>query len=387
MIKPLEDILIVDFSQFLSGPSASLRLADLGARVIKIERPESGDISRKMYISNVEMNGDSSIFHAINRNKESLTADLKCEQDCENIRALIRNADVVIHNFRPGVMDRLGFDYKSVKKIKPDIVYGEISGYGTEGPWKDKPGQDLLLQAVSGLCLLSGNRDSGPVPMGISVVDIIVGAHLVQGILACLVRKGMTGLGGHVEVSMLESACDLQFESLTTFYNDGQQPVSRSARNNANAYLAAPYGLYKTKDGYLALAMAPVSTLAEMIHCTALSGFPPETWYSHREEIKTILAAHLMKETTGYWLSVLEPGDIWCAEVFSWNQLMEHDGFLALNMIQPVVMKDGYTFKTTRCPIEIDHEILFSGKGTPKLGEDTEQIIRQIIKSEEVNAR
>src|SRR5699024_9191027 len=258
MNKPLEDILIVDFSQFLSGPSATLRLADLGARVIKIERPKSGDISRSMYISNVHMNGDSSIFHAINRNKESITANLKSEEDYKRIKELIGKADVVVHNFRPGVMKRLGFDYESVKNIKSDIIYGEISGYGTEGPWKDDPGQDLLLQAISGLCQLSGNKGNGPVPMGISVVDIVVGAHLVQGILACLVRKGINGQGGHVEVNMLESACDLQFESLTTFYNDGGQAVERSVHNNANAYLGAPYGIYKTKEGYLSLAMTDI---------------------------------------------------------------------------------------------------------------------------------
>ncbi len=386
MSKPLEDVLIIDFSQFLSGPSASLRLADLGARVIKIERPGSGDISRKMYISNVIMNGDSSIFHAINRNKESLTADLKNQDDVAYIKELIKKADVVIHNFRPGVMDRLGLDYQTVKKLKPDIIYGEISGYGTEGPWRAKPGQDLLLQAISGLCTLSGNGDRGPVPMGISVVDITVGAHLVQGVLACLFRKGITGEGGRVEVNMLESACDLQFESLTSFYNDGGQPVQRSLNNNANAYLGAPYGIYKTKDGYLALAMTPISTLAKMIDCEALSNYPPETWFEKREEIKSILAGHLETKKTNYWLSILEPGDIWCAEVFSWEQLMRHEGFRVLDMIQTAIMKDGYAFKTTRCPIEIDRQILFAKKGTPKLGEDTKRIIEQMIKSKEVNA-
>src|SRR5699024_8460029 len=130
-------------SQFLSGPSASLKLADMGARVIKIERPEIGDICRELYVSNVEMNGDSSVFHAINRNKESFVADLKDSTDRKEVWELIKEADIVIHNFRPGVMQRLGFDYGSVKKVKPDIIYGEISGYGNEGPWTDNPGQDL----------------------------------------------------------------------------------------------------------------------------------------------------------------------------------------------------------------------------------------------------
>lgn len=380
MTKPLDNILVIDFSQFLSGPSGSLRLADLGARVIKVERPGSGDISRQLYVSNVEMNGDSSVFHAINRNKESFVADLKSPEDCREIRELIKKADVVIHNFRPGVMKKLGYDYDSVKKMKPDIIYAEISGYGNEGPWKDNPGQDLLVQSLSGICQLSGNADKGPVPMGISVVDILAGAHLVQGILACLVRKGITGEGGLVQVSMLESACDLQFETMTTFYYDGGQPTQRSLHNNANAYLAAPYGIYHTKDGYLALAMSSIPQLGELTGCKdLLIYYDPKTWFSRREEMKEILANCLRQKDTEYWLSLFEPADIWCAEVLSWDTLMKHEGFKALNMIQTVTMSDGYQFKTTRCPIEIDHQLLLSDKGTPKLGEHKESILENII--------
>src|SRR4051812_14150141 len=141
-MNALDDILVIDFSQFLSGPSASLRLADLGARVIKIERPVSGDICRQLYTSNVIMNGESSVFHAINRNKESFAADLKNEDDRAAIIELIKSADVMMHNFRPGVIERLQLSYEDVKRINPAIIYGEISGYGKEGPWKNKPGQD-----------------------------------------------------------------------------------------------------------------------------------------------------------------------------------------------------------------------------------------------------
>ena len=147
----LQDIIVVDFSQFLSGPSAGLRLADMGARVIKIERPGTGDICRQLYVSDTRIEGESTIFHAINRNKQSYAADLKNAEDLEKVKKLIRHADVVLHNFRPGVMERIGLDYEKVKQIKPDIVYGEVSGYGNEGPWKDLPGQDLLVQALSGL--------------------------------------------------------------------------------------------------------------------------------------------------------------------------------------------------------------------------------------------
>src|ERR687885_2509409 len=135
-MKPLEDYLVVDFSQFLSGPSAGLRLADMGARVIKIERSGVGDICRHLYVSDVRIEGESTIFHAINRNKQSYAADLKEEKDLQKVKQLIAKADVLIHNFRPGVMERLGLDYETVKGLNPQIVYAEVSGYGEEGSWK-----------------------------------------------------------------------------------------------------------------------------------------------------------------------------------------------------------------------------------------------------------
>lgn len=380
-MKPLKDFLIVDFSQFLSGPSASLRLADLGARVIKVEKPGTGDICRQLYTSNVVMNGESSVFHAINRNKESLQADLKSEKDQKIIRELIKKADVVMHNFRPGVMERLGFDYKSVKEINPRVVYAEISGYGKEGPWKDKPGQDLLLQSLSGLTWLSGNEGDGPVPMGVAVVDILAGVHLTQGILACLVRQGISGEGALVQVSMLESAIDFQFETITTFNNDGGELPVRTQSNNAHAYLGAPYGIYQTKNGYMALAMGAIPVLGRLLNCKELLAYEePKLAFSKRDEIKSILANHLLTATTEDWLAILEPADIWCADVMSWDRLMEHEGYKALDMVQEVSMSDGFRFKTTRCPIRIDREILKDEKGSPKLGEDTKKIIWEFLR-------
>ena len=375
MEKPLAGILVLDLSQFLSGPSASLRLADLGARVIKIEKPDGGDICRGLYVSNVIMNGESSLFHAINRNKESFAADLKNKIDKAKIHKLIKKADVLLHNFRPGVIDRLGLDYETVKSINPRLVYGEISGYGKSGPWKHKPGQDLLVQSISGLTSLSGNAGAGPVPMGLAVVDILAGAHLVQGVLACLVRRGITGLGGLVEVSMLESILEFQFESITTYFRDGGQPTLRTQSNNAHAYLGAPYGVYKTQNGFLALAMGSIPTLGKLIGCDELLKYEEyESWYDRRDEIKHILANHLFTGTTKKWLSVLEPADIWCADVMRWDRLFDTEAFKVLEMIQEAVMSDGYTYQTTRCPIRINDRLLISNIGSPKLGEHSNKI-------------
>ena len=378
-MRPLEDYLIIDFSQFLSGPSASLRLADMGARVIKIERAGVGDICRTLYTSNLIMNGESSVFHAINRNKESFEVDLKNEDDCEMVRELLKKADVMIHNFRPGVMERLGFDYNSVLEINPSIIYGEISGFGNEeGKWKNKPGQDLLLQSVTGLTALTGNADSGPVAMGLSIVDMLTGAHLAQGLLACIYRKAITNDGGLVQISMMESAYDFQFETITTFMNDGGALPERSVKNNANAYLGAPYGIYQTKNGYLALAMGSIPVLGKLLECEAMLKYADiAEAFDKRDEIKAILAEHLLTGTTEYWLSKLEPADIWCADVLNWEQLMAHDGFKVLDMVQEVEMLDGYKYETTRCPIRIDGELLTSSKGSPKLGQDNENIINE----------
>jgi Predicted acyl-CoA transferases/carnitine dehydratase len=374
----LEDITVIDFSQFLSGPSAGLRLADMGARVIKIEKPGIGDICRELYVSDVMIEGESTIFHAINRNKESYSADLKKSEDVEKVKQLIKEADVVLHNFRPGVMERLGLDYETVKKINKNIIYAEISGYGNEGPWKDLPGQDLLLQAVSGLTWLSNNNNTMPTPMGVAIVDIFSGAHIAQGILATLYQRSITGEGALVQVSMFESILDFQFEVLTCFYNDGNQLPVRSTVNNGHAYISAPYGIYKTKDGYFALAMGDIPQLCMLLECHALDRFTDNSeWFKERDEIKSILADHLVTRSTNYWLSILEPADIWCAKVMNYEELMKEEGYKVLNMELNVKTSNGLNITTTRCPIRVDGEIFSSTVGAPLLGEHNQQIEKE----------
>ena len=376
--KPLDGILVIDFSQFLSGPSASLRLADLGARVIKIERPGTGDICRQLYVSNTVLDNDSTTFHAINRNKESFVSDLKLESDRSELRSLISKADVVLHNFRPGVMERLGFAYSDVKALNPNIIYGIISGYGGEGPWSHKPGQDLLLQALTGLTWLSGNADDGPVPMGLSICDMLAGAQLAQGLLACLLRRSLTGVGGLVEVSMLEAILDFQVEALTTYLQDGGEEPKRTVTNNGHAYLGAPYGIYATQDGFLALAMGSIVQIGELLQCSRLLAYQdPKGWFRHRDEIKAELSNHLKTQTTTYWLAALEPADIWCAEVLNWNGLTNHPAYAALDMEQMVYRKDGLAMKTTRVPMRLNGERFASPIGSPRLGEHTESIKRE----------
>jgi crotonobetainyl-CoA:carnitine CoA-transferase CaiB-like acyl-CoA transferase len=374
-MKPLEGVLVLDFSQFLAGPSAALRLADLGARVIKVERPGRGELGRQLYISNLELDGDSTLFHSINRNKEGFAADLKDPADLARVKKLIQQADVLIQNFRPGVMERIGLDYEPVRLLNPRLVYATVTGYGSIGPWRDKPGQDLLVQSLSGLVWLNGNADQPPTPFGLAVADLSAGAHLTQGVLACLVRRGVTGQGGLVEVSLLESILDLQFEVLTTHLNDGGRLPERSQVNNAHAYLGAPYGIYATADGYLALAMGSIPQLGRLLGCEPLAHYTdPKSWFTRRDEIKAILVEHLQTQSTAHWLSLLEPADIWCADVYTWPRLMAHEAFQTLDMVQEVSHAAGITFRTTRCPIRIDGKILKSDKGAPRVGQNSGQI-------------
>src|SRR5829696_6453417 len=383
MKPPLEGLLVLDLSQFLAGPSAALRLADLGARVIKIERPGVGDLCRQLYISNLELDGDSTLFHTINRNKQSFSADLKDPDDLEKVRRLVAKADVLIQSFRPGIIHRIGLDYDSVKAINPEIVYGTVTGYGEAGPWRDKPGQDLLAQSLSGLVWLNGDSDQPPVPVGLAVADILAGAHLVQGILACLVRRGITGEGGLVETSLLESVLDFQFEVLTTHLNDGGKLPERAAVNNAHAYLGAPYGIYRTADGYLALSMMPVPRLGEQIGCGVLLDYTnTQSWFDERDTIKAHLAEHIRVETTAHWLDILEPAGIWCADVLTWPRLMESEAFKALEWTQRVTRPNGATLETTRCPIRIDGALLTSDKASPKAGEQSATIRAEFMLSQ-----
>lgn len=381
---PLNGLRVLDFSQFLAGPSCALRLADLGADVIKVERPDGGDLCRGLVLADQTFEGDSALFHTINRRKRSFAADLKAPADLARVRGLIERADVMIHNFRPGVMERIGLDAASVLALNPRIVYAAVTGYGEEGPWRDKPGQDLLVQSLSGLAWLTGDAGhdgSGPpVPAGVSMIDVITGAHLVQGILAALLRRGMTGRGGRVDVSLLESALDLQFEPFTAFLNgDGTQPT-RTAENHASVHGAAPYGIYRTRDGFMAIAMTPMDALAQHIGSDTLAALAADrgSWFRNRDTLKRQLQHDLLAQDSAHWLAILEPAGVWCADVLGWPQLAAHPAFAALGMTQTIRSATGATMQTTRCPIRIDGRRLYSDQGAPRLGADTEAIAREL---------
>ena len=377
-MKPLEGITVVEFCQFMAGPSAGLRLADLGARVIKVERPNKGEGGRQIAIKNLFVDNSSLVFHTINRNKDSFAANLKDPDDLAMAKALIAQADVVTHNFRPGVMEKIGLGYDTVKTLNPKVVYAVVSGYGTEGPWAKKPGQDLLVQCMSGLAWLTGDRDDGPVPFGLAVADIVTGMHLVQGILAALIRRGKTGQGALVEVSLLASMADFQFEVLTTHLNDSQKLPQRAKQHNAHAYLSAPYGIYPTQDGHIAIAMGPLDKLANALDIPALMGYHDASApFAQRDEIMSLLKQQLAQQPTNHWLGLLEAAGLWASDVFDYKKLLAHPAYQTLGMSQVLDLPNGEKVHTTRCAIRWNDQRLYAPKPAPRVGQHTQDIIQE----------
>jgi len=370
--RPLAGLTVIEFAQYLSGPFAGLKLADLGARVIKVERPGTGDPCRGLFISD-PVGGENTLFHAINRGKESFAADLRDAGDRAALGDLIAGADVLIANFRPGVIERQGFGPDAMRALNPRLVYGMISGYG-DSDWRALPGQDLLAQARAGLMWLTGSRGDGPMPMGLAVADMLAGEALAQGILAALVGRGGHGRGALVETSLIEALLAFQFEVLTTHLNDGGHLPERAAVAGAHAYVGAPYGVYRTADGWLALAMVPsLAALGDLLGVD-LAG---RDALAERDAIKALVAQTLAGQGTAQWLAVLQPADIWCAEVLDWPALRASPVWAQLDMEREVT-RDGVTLRTVRGPVRIDGAVPGNGRAAPALGADTARIRQEL---------
>lgn len=379
-MKPLEGLVVLEFCQFLAGPSAGLKLADLGARVIKIERPVKGEACRQLSIKDLFVDDSSLLFHTINRNKESFAADLKNPEDLALVKKLIAKADIMTHNFRPGVMDKIGLTFNDALAINPKIIYGIITGYGDKGPWAKKPGQDLLIQSLSGLSWLSGRKSQGPVPFGLAVADLMCGNHFVQGILAALLKRAKTQKGVLVEVSLLESVLDVQFEAITAFLNDGGQlPERGDIKGSAHAFLSAPYGIYQTKDDYISLAMGDLLFIGELLGVDLKKYNDKHRWFASRDEIRVLLGEKLRMQTSDYWLELLKSKGVWCGKVLNYTQLDNQAFMNDLQLKQTVQNAAGETMVTTRSPIQLDGAILFHSKAAPKVGEDNETIHEQFL--------
>src|SRR6201996_3512905 len=305
MVDLLKGIRVVSFNHFLMGPVGVQFLADLGADVIAIEPPD-GAFQRKWGgADNKCVDGQTMLLLAGNRNKRSLTLDLKKPEAVAIARKLIATADVLAENYRPGVLDKLGLGFAEVQKIKPDIIYAAASGYGADGPYVNRPGQDLLVQALSGLATITGTREHGPRAVGVSAIDHHGAALFAAGILAALVRKERTGQGGRVDVSLLSAAIDLQMESFTCYLNGERPEDVRQPGRISGWYYGAPYGIYATRDGHIAISLGSLATLFDAL------GIPPEQRitdqdaFSRRDEATPVIAANLARRTTAECLELL----------------------------------------------------------------------------------
>jgi crotonobetainyl-CoA:carnitine CoA-transferase CaiB-like acyl-CoA transferase len=321
MLDLLQGIRVVSFNHFLFGPMGIQALADLGADVIAIEAPE-GAWQRHWSSGDIWCDGQGMLHLCTNRNKRSVALDLKSPQGKEIALKLVERADVVAENFRPGVMDKLGFGYAALQARKPDLIYASASGYGPDGPYAERPGQDLLAQALFGLMAITGERTTGPRPIGASAVDHHGGALLAMGILAALLRRARTGQGCRVDASLMQAALDLQAESLTAWLNAANRPADVYARRHvAGWYYAAPYGVYATADGFLTVSLCPLPVLGEAIGEPRLAVFSEKDSWTRRDEIGELIAAALAKKPTQAWVPLLERAKIWHAPVQGYAEI------------------------------------------------------------------
>jgi crotonobetainyl-CoA:carnitine CoA-transferase CaiB-like acyl-CoA transferase len=332
-MKTLSGIKILSLTQFLLGPAGVQYLADLGADVIKIE-PPGGAWERTWSGANHFLNGISPFFMLSHRNVRSITLNLKQQEAQEVARRLIASADVLVQNFRPGVVERFGLDYDAVRSINPRLVYASVSGYGEESPDRALPGQDLLIQAMSGLMAATGRASEPPTPAGAAIVDQHGAALLAMGILAALFHRERTGEGQKIEVTMIQAALDLQLEPVTYYLNGAH--LARPAHAIASTFHSAPYGVYETADGHMVLSMTSVRTLSEALGgVQALEPYEtPALAMPQREEIAEILMPILRGRSTAEWIATLRERGVWCAPVNGYDEVFAEPAVQYLDPVQ-----------------------------------------------------
>ena len=316
MKQALEGIKVLDFSQLLQGPFASQMLGDLGADVIKVERYGQGDIYRGMTFFNKWIAGDESpCFMAWNRNKRSIAIDVKKPEGKEIIFKLVTQSDIVLENFRPGVMERLGYGYEDFKKINPKIIYCSASGWGSDGPYLKRPGQDLLVQSVSGAIMTSGKKSDGPVALGTALCDQVNAFNCVYAILAALYYREKTGIGQEIKTNLLSSAIAFQMQDYFTIQNMNVK-FERPESGIAHPGNPAPFGTYKTKDGYIAVAMNSFENLVKALGDNSLMKYNyPQILFDKRDEIYYRIQEITVTKTTEEWLEIMLGLDLWVSQV------------------------------------------------------------------------
>ncbi len=367
----LQGIRVLDLSIAMAGPFATMRLGDLGADVIKVE-PITGEWQRSQPAGGAEGNEVNASFLSLNRNKRSLAVDLKSADGRAVLSELVAGADVFLQNYRPGVATRLGVDYESIRALRPDIVYVSISGYGESGPYVSRPGQDLLLQGMSGALYSSGTTDQPPQPAPFFLADAITAYSSVEGVLAALLHRERTGEGQLVQVNMLDALIAMQAQELSVRTVGGVRQ-RRGQEIHAHSYIRAPYGIYPTSDGYLSLAFADLRLLAVLFddpHLATLHG----DGFTNRDEVSRAVGQHLRTATTDHWLATLGAAGVWVGPVYSYDELLQdpqvaHNGsFITYDHpTEGTVTTPGFPFRMAATPMRMDRPAPTTGQHTTEL--------------------
>lgn len=377
----LSGIRVLDCSIAMAGPFAAQRLGDLGADVVKVE-PVTGEWQRHASAGGARGNKINVSFLSLNRNKRSLAVDLKAPDGKALLMDMVKTADVFLQNYRPGVAARLGVDYETLSAINPRLIYVSMSGYGEDGPYKNYPGQDLLLQSMSGAMMSSGAADQPPSPAGQFLVDSVAAYTAFEGVLAALFHRERTGEGQKVEVNMLDAIATIQMQELSVF-TVGNKPQTRSAEPHAHCYIRAPYGVFETTDGYVTVAMANLQKLGKVIADPFFDGLDEETdSWTHRDEIYGRVKTALKTRSSADWLKDMREVDIWCGPVYGYEELVNdpqiaHNGTFVEydHPTEGRVKTPGFPIKFSKTPSKIE-------RGAPLVGEHSREILREAGKSD-----
>jgi len=375
MTGPLAGLVVADFTQLAQGPFATQMLGDLGAEIIKIE-PIKGDWMRHWSMANLFVEGEGASYLSFNRNKRSIAIDLKNPRGKDVALRLVDHADVVIENFRPGVMERLGLGYETLAERNPRIIYCASSGWGQTGPYVSRPGQDLLVQAVAGVGYLNGDADDPPQGVGVGIADFTAGFHIVYGVLAALYARDRTGRGQRVDVNLLDSILNLHIQELSLYLNGAGLPV-RSRSNIPGAYLGAPYGFYETADGYIAIAMNPIDKLARLVGIEGYEEHPESQIMEGRDEVRADFQKGFIHKTTQEWLEILLAEDIWCAPVNDFAAVEADPQVRENEMIVEWEHPKAGTVRGVGIPVKFSDTPGEIRRHAPLLGEHTEEILRE----------
>jgi crotonobetainyl-CoA:carnitine CoA-transferase CaiB-like acyl-CoA transferase len=378
----LNGIRVVSFCHFLQGPAGAQYLADMGADVIKVE-PVAGAHERHWSGADVFVEGVSGFYLCANRNKRSIGIDLKSSAGRDVARRLISGADVVMENFRPGVFDKLGFSEAELRKLNPEVIFASASGFGSTGPMAQKPGQDLLAQARSGLLSVTGTPERGPTPVGAAIVDQHGGALLAMGILGALIRKLREGRGTRVEASLINSAIDLQGEALVNFFAGGMtREVLNREKNLATWFHAAPYGVYPARDGSLVVSLCDAAVLAEALDSDALREVVSSDRYRERDDYARRLAGATSIYTTGELAERFDRHGIWWAPINYYDDLLADPQLTHARVFREVRLR-GRTIHLVNHPNRYDGEVPSLRILALEIGEHTCEILKELAYSDD----